>query len=158
VQRVAGEPRTTTGEAAVAEIEQSLRSQLAAPGGAGAVEPQEVRRAVDELDPQVLAQIAGHVVAGEREQAKALLASHTSLDDMEVESILNGVAAEVRNAAEETKGAVAETTETASSYAQAALWLAFGSGALALLASIAGGTLGASSTRRYYLRHHHVSS
>jgi hypothetical protein len=162
-QTVAAEPRVTTGEQATAEIEGSLRSQLAmqqgqgGAAGAAPVDPQEVRRAVDELEPRVLAQIAGHLAAGETEQARRLLADNTNLSDADVDAIVNGLAAEARSETGELRREIAQTTETASTYTQAALWAAFISGALALLASIAGGTLGASSTRRYYLRHHVTS-
>jgi hypothetical protein len=160
-QTVAAEPRVTTGEQAAAEIEGSLRSQLAMqPGGAAGaapVQPEEVRRAVDELEPRVLAQVAGHVLAGEDEQARRLLAENTNLSDADVDAIVRGVAAEARAEGGELRREIGQTAESASTYAQAALWAAFVSGALALLASIAGGTLGASSTRRYYLRHHAAS-
>jgi hypothetical protein len=158
-QTLAAEPRATTGEQAAAEIEGALRSQLAMQAGEGAepVDPQQVRQAVDELEPRVLAQIAGHVLAGEDEQARRLLADHTNLSDADVDAIVQGVAAEARAEGGELRQEIAKTAETASTYAQAALWVAFVSGALALLAAIAGGTLGANATRRHYLRHHVTS-
>jgi hypothetical protein len=159
-QAVAGEPRVTTGEQAIAEIEGSLRSQLAMQTGApeaAPVAPEEVRRAVDELEPRSLAQIAGHLAAGETEQARRVLADETNLSDADVDAIVSGLAAEARQEGGALRREIAETTETASTYAQAALWAAFVSAMLALLASVAGGTLGANSTRRYYLRHHVTS-
>jgi hypothetical protein len=160
-QTVASEPRVTTGEQAAAEIEGSLRRQLAmqpsGEAGAPPVAPEEARRAIEELEPRVLAQVAGHLVAGEEEQARQLLADRTNLSDADVDAIVSGLAAEARSEGSELRREIAETTETASTYTQAALWAAFLSGTLALLASIAGGTLGANSTRRHYLRHHSTS-
>jgi hypothetical protein len=157
-QIVAAEPRVTTGEQGAAEIQGSLRSQLAMqPGGeadAPPVAPQEARQAIEQLEPRLLAQIAGHLVAGEEEPARQLLAAHTNLDEAEVDAVVRGLAAEARSETSELRREIAQTTETASTVTQAALWAAFLSGTLALLAAVAGGTLGANSTRRHYLRHH----
>jgi hypothetical protein len=157
VEEVANAPRT--GDDPVPQLESLLRERLAALPATGAapgadVRPEEVRQAVDTLDAATLTTLAQHVLRGEREQAKQLLAERTALEDADVEAVLNGLQAQARGAAQEARRGIAETTESASTYAQAALWAAFLSGALALLASIGGGMLGASSARRHVpLRH-----
>jgi len=167
VQNVTTRPRTGMPDATT-EIQNSLREQarsvamMEAPAPAAVppapVTQAEARRAVEQLDAEALTAIAAPLLRGDREAAKRALAARTALEEREVDAIVTGVMSETRGEARQLRGEVAEATEAASSYAQAGLWASFVSGALALVASIAGASLGAGAARRAAYRVRRVAT
>ncbi len=110
----------------------------------------ELRTAVSELDRETLREAAFELVAGRPESAKNVLAANTSLDEAQIEAVVDGVDQEVEERIQEFRGEAERVMETASDYGQAVLWTAFIAGALGLCAAIFGGMLGAGSVERLY--------
>ncbi|MEX2124202.1 MAG: hypothetical protein WD795_09940 [Woeseia sp.] len=139
VQPAAAEKSPSTGQA---------RSTAGTPTAS----QQEIRRALDEIDANTLVAAAQPIIAGEPERAKDVLAVNTSLNEREIDTIVDGVSREMTQQIDEAEQQLNRTVETASTYAQAVSWTAFIAGALGLIVAIVGGWLGARSVRRLYTR------
>lgn len=114
------------------------------------VSAREVKKALGELDAEVLTDTAQQLIMGNPEEAKDILAINTSLSESEIEAIVDGAQQEVQQKLDEAKVTINETTEAIGTYTQAMLWTAFIAGALGLVAGIVGGYTGAGTVRRIY--------
>jgi hypothetical protein len=131
------------------EIGAALKSaaqDVAAEPGAGVDEEAATAtvKAVEELDAETLGQVAAQLLAGRPEGAKHVLAVNTSLTTEQIDRVVAAAEDEGR----ELKAELEAAAEKAATYAQVVLWIAFVGAATALLASIAGGLLGAEVIRR----------
>lgn len=136
-------------EAAAREVRDAYRSAKSEAAGAIAgvagseVRRSEVRRAIGDLSPSVLSDVAAALFTGDGERAKSVLAAETTLDEREIESIVEGVSDELGERIEAVRSDVEAAAETANDYAETALWTAFIAAAAALIAAIFGGKVGA---------------
>lgn len=137
-------------EAVQTQLQQAARttsrrlSKLAGPG----VNQREIREAMNQVDGPTLQAVAMHLVQGEPQAAKDVLAANTTLTEPEVNSVVEGVDSEVKQEVEEFKTKAAAVVEKASDYTQAVLWAAFATAAIGLLTAILGGWVGASTVER----------
>jgi hypothetical protein len=125
-------------------------AQAGSTAGTPAASQQEIRRALDEIDANTLVAAAQPILAGEPERAKEVLAVNTSLNEREIDTIVDGVSREMTQQIDEAQQRLTRTVETASTYAQAVSWTAFIAGALGLIVAIVGGRIGARTVRRLY--------
>jgi hypothetical protein len=116
--------------------------------GAPQVTQTEVRRALRDLDSEVLLDASRHLVFGDPDAVKHVLAANTALTRREINDLVDGVEADMRSTIQEYRAEIEQMSETASDYAQAVVWTAFGTLAIALVVSILGGWLGTEATRR----------
>lgn len=148
-------------QSATRELNEELDSVLGAVSrSAGpAVTRGELRQAIDSLDPQTVADAARYIVAGDEGRAETLLAARTPLSEREVRAVVSGVRRETAAQIDAFREDLRQAAEDASTYAQAALWAVFVSGALALIACLAGGIVGAGAVQRVPVHvHRHVSA
>jgi hypothetical protein len=106
----------------------------------------DVRRAADQLDRQTMASVAGALLKGDTENAKALLAANTSMSQAEIDQTLQSVSAQV----DKFKAQAQAAAERAAHYTAMAMWVVFFSSLLALVAAAFGGWLGAGHIHRVY--------
>lgn len=118
------------------------------------VSPNEIRRAMDQLNGQVLERVAGQLITGNPDRAKAVLATNTTLNEQQINTLINGAQQRVSQRINDAKQKAKQTAEQVSHYTQAVMWAFFFSTLLALVASLLGGRLGARTLRRRqaYLR------
>ncbi len=139
------------------KIEQMLRTagnriaETASRLGGEEVQAEEVRQALQQLDPQTLRTIANHLIQGDTEGAKQALATDTELTQAEVDSIVEGIRQEVSAMVTQAKEQLSDTAQAAADYSQAVLWTSFLSGAISLIVAILGGWLGARTVKRLYV-------
>lgn len=126
-------------------------ARLDARGGPDVTE-QDVRRAIDNLDNQAVQQLAGRLAVGDARGAKRVLAQNTSLTRAQIDDLYEGAMIGIESEAAEYRQALNESVESVSTYAQEVLWVSFAATAMGLLVSLAGGWLGADSSRRVYPR------
>lgn len=113
------------------------------------VSPQEVRKAIEQLDAQALQAASIQLLQGNTEAAKAVLAVNTNLSKAEVDEIVEGIEQYVQQLQERIR----QRMETVSDYSQAVLWTAFVSSLLGLIVAILGGWVGAGGVRHFYATH-----
>lgn len=135
-------------QASSTEANQAI-SELSATSG-GQVSPDELRQAMERLDQDVLAQVAQQLILGNTDAAKNVLIANTNLSEQEVDALIKGVAQQVEQRVDQAKQQVAETAEQVARYTQALMWTLFFSALLALVASLAGGLLGARTLHRWH--------
>lgn len=110
----------------------------------------DVRRAVAQLDNEALAALAREVADGDPTGAKRVLARNTNLSQAQIEDLYQGASEGWQTRLEEYAQAANKMAESVVNYSQAVLWLIFGASAIALLVSLLGGWLGATSSRDAY--------
>ncbi len=137
----------TTG-ALQAEIKQQIAMGIArsAQGGNNAVNPAQVREAMDQVDRATTTAIAADLLRGNTDRAKARLAAETSLAPGEVDQIMQGLTQK----SEQYKAQAREAADQAARYTAAAMWAIFVSCLIALIAAAIGGWVGASNIDRVY--------
>ena len=106
----------------------------------------DVRRAADQLDRRAMASVAGALIKGDTENAKALLGANTSLSQAEIDQTLQSVMTQV----DKYKADAQAAADRAARYTATALWIVFFSSLLALVAAALGGWLGAGHIHRVY--------
>lgn len=127
------------------QISQAIAAGTAnADRGAGlaqnqAVNPKNIKRAIDRLDQPTMAAIASDLIRDNPEGAKNTLASRTDLSRQEIDRVVIGLGQKT----EEVKIKVQQAAEQAADYSTAALWTMFASSVFALIAAILGGRMGA---------------
>ncbi|WP_339750003.1 hypothetical protein [uncultured Rubinisphaera sp.] len=124
-------------------------ASLDASGGTEVTE-QDVRRAISSLDAQAVQQIAMSLSANDERGVKRVIAQNTSLTVDEIDELYKGAMQGVEDEVEEFNQQVTQTLEAISTYTSQVLWIAFIGTALGLAVSLAGGWLGADSSRRVY--------
>ena len=133
-----------------AQLTQRIAQTSARSGASGAAGAQvnaaDVRRAAEELDRPTIAAVAGALMKGDTENAKALLAANTSLSQAEIDQALQSVAAQVDKYKAEAQAAA----DRAARYTSIAMWIVFFSSLLALVAAAFGGWLGAGNIHRVH--------
>jgi len=112
----------------------------------GPVNAADVRRAAQELDRPTIAAVAGALMKGDTENAKALLAANTSLSQAEIDQALQSVAAQV----DKYKADAQAAADRAAHYTSIAMWIVFFSSVLAMIAAAFGGWLGAGNIHRVH--------
>lgn len=137
----AGSPATS---ALQAELKTRLSEALSSTAGNVRMTPEEARSAIDKLDAAALARVASQLVAGDTEEAKNTLIINTGLTRDQVDSAMEGLAAEMDQYAEEAK----RQADAVAGYSAAALWVIFIGSAVALLVSVIGGRMGTQMFRR----------
>lgn len=118
--------------------------------GGPQVSEQNVQRALNRLDAQTAQDIAAHMAQGDFESAKRTLAQKTNLSQAQVDELVDGATEDINQqiaAYQEEFDAAVEATST---YTAQILWVVFAGAATALAAALAGGYLGADSSRRQY--------
>ncbi|QBQ56593.1 hypothetical protein E3U44_14690 [Nitrosococcus wardiae] len=126
----------------VTQIQAQLKrqaSEITARTAEEGVSPEEVERAIEQLDAQTLQAAAMQLLQGNTQAAKDVLAVNTNLSEAEINAIINGVEQEVQ-----------QRLDTIATYTQAILWATFISSLLGLAMAIIGGWIGASRVRRFY--------
>lgn len=124
-------------------------AQMDAPGGT-VVSQQEIERAIEQLDGNTLQRVAWQLVQGNVDNAKNTLVVNTTLEEKDINAIVDGVNEEVQKQVSELKAEINQGIETASDYTQAVLWIAFISALIGLIAAIFGGRFGADAVNRVY--------
>ncbi len=122
---------------------------LDARGGTDVTE-QDVRRAVSSLDAQAVQQIAMSLSVNDERGVKRVIAQNTSLSVDEIDELYKGAMQGVEEEVKEFNQQVSQTLEAISTYTSHVLWIAFVGTALGLAVSLAGGWLGADSSRRIH--------
>jgi len=114
----------------------------------------DVRRAADQLDRQTMAAVATALMKGNTENAKALLATNTSMSQADIDQTLQDLSAQV----DKYKADVQASADAAARYTATAMWIIFFSSLIALVAAAIGGWLGAGHIHRvYHLRRYETA-
>ena len=129
--------------AAYDEMTEGL-ADLAAP----TLSEREVRGVLEALDVQTVRRVARHIVMGEPERAKSVLAARTPISEEEIDTLVDRVTSETRTAVQAVREEIVSAADRASDYLEALLWALFAGAILALAASVAGGAVGASGSAR----------
>ena len=145
--RQAGGEDSITG-ALQADIKQQAAMGIArsAQGGNNAVNPAQVRQAMDQVDKATTAAIAADLLRGNTERAKARLAAETSLEPGDVDQIMQGLTQKT----DQYKAQAKQAADQAARYTSAAMWAIFVSCLIALVAAAIGGWVGANNVHRVY--------
>jgi len=145
--RQAGGEDSITG-ALQADIKQQAAMGIArsAQGGNNAVNPAQVRQAMDQVDKATTAAIAADLLRGNTERAKARLAAETSLEPGAVDQIMQGLTQKT----DQYKAQAKQAADQAARYTSAAMWAIFVSCLIALVAAAIGGWVGANNVHRVY--------
>jgi hypothetical protein len=131
---------------AAAGVQASTPGTTAAPAASGQASPDDMHRATAQLDRQRMAAVAGALLKGHTETAKALLAANTSMSQAEIDQTLQGLSAQV----EKYKADVQAAADAAARYSAAAMGIIFLSSLIALIAAAAGGWMGAGHIHRVH--------
>ena len=115
---------------------------LAAIAGPG-VTSNELQRTLDSLNPSVIQTIGVRLLTGNVDGAKNTLIANTNLSRTEANTVIDSVEREVNAELQTFQNEAAQLAEQAGSYLQAAIWAAFITAVLALIASLVGGRGGA---------------
>lgn len=143
----------------VAQLQAQLKRQVSrfiaqAEAASGAdVSPEEVRQAIEQIDAQALQTAALHLLRGDTEAAKAVLAVNTNLSEAEVSELVEGI----KQYVQQLQAQVRQRIEAVSDYTLAVLWTAFVSTLLGLIVAILGGWVGANGVRHFYATHPKVT-
>lgn len=79
--------------------QQAAEAVVAAqPEGGPEVRPEEIRKAIDNIDRATVRQVASNLLAGQPEQAKDALAQNTNLSDAQVDEIVQGLRSAIQEA------------------------------------------------------------
>lgn len=113
-------------------------SQAVANTSGESVSEQEVNLAIDQLDRNTIAAIGTSLIRGNPEEAKNILASHTTLSRPDIDQITQGLSQK----ADQLRSQIAYASQKAADYATTAMWALFFSSALGLLAAALGGRTG----------------
>lgn len=130
------------------QANQALNELSEASGGQ--VSPARLREAVDDLDANVLSQVAQQLILGNTEAAKNSVTVNTNLSEQEVDALIGGVTQQVSQRVDQAKQQIAQTADQVAHYTQALMWTLFFSALLSLLASLGGGLLGARTLNGWY--------
>lgn len=133
---------------AAASVQASAPGTTATPAASGQANSIDMRRGGAQLDRQGMAAVAGALLKGHTDTAKALLAANTSLSQAEIDQTLQSVSAQV----EKYKADVQAAADAAARYTAEALWIIFFSSLIALVAAAAGGWMGAGHIHRVHSR------
>jgi hypothetical protein len=139
-------------DAPTAGLQGELKQQIAqAMSKAGGQDPKagpsaDARRAVQEIDAQTTAAVAGELLRGNTEAAKSRLAAGTSLSRAEVDQVVQGMNQQVEKAKAQAK----EAADKAAKYTSAAMWAMFISSLIALIAAAVGGWMGGANMHRVW--------
>lgn len=150
----------SVGAAAAGDATAALQAQLTqrvaqigarstATGGAPANGPAsaaDVRRAAEQLDRPSMGAVAGALMKGDTDNAKALLAAGTSMSPAEIDQTMQSVTAQV----DKYKADVQATADRAARHTATAMWIVFFSSLLALVAAAVGGWLGVGHIHRVH--------
>lgn len=125
-------------------------AEAASSAGDSSITEEEARQAIESLDAAALEQIGWSYVNDDIEAARDTLAANTNLSEPQVDQLSNTIETKVEKRVQEYNAEVAKVVESASSYAQAVLWVAFVSAALGLIAGILGAMLGCQTAVRLH--------
>lgn len=126
-----------------------------APTASGQASPVDMRRAGSQLDRQSMAAVAGALLKGHTETAKALLAANTSMSQAEIDQTLQSLSAQV----EKYKADIKAAADATARYSAAAMWIIFFSSLIALVAAAFGGWMGAGHLHRvHHLRRYEATT
>ncbi len=138
------------GDATVTALQAELKTRLgqaltdtAATGGS-MITPAESRAAINELDAAALARVATQLLTDDKDAALNTLIVNTNLTREQVTAALDGMAVEIDRYAQQAK----RQADVVAGYSAAALWMLFIASAIALIASIIGGWMGANTLVR----------
>ena len=139
-----GMENSAVGNRIAAMVKTQIAEQLSRAQGPEqqAASPQEIRQAVEGLDPNALTDVGMALVRGDVEGAKSVLAINTSLSRAQIDAVVNGVSTETNQAVNAAKAKMAQTSEQVAKYGEAVLWSVFISSALGLIAAVVGGWAG----------------
>jgi hypothetical protein len=129
-----------------AEASQALAS--AAQDAGGKVSEEKARRSLGQLDRETITAIGVQLVRGNPESAKTILAANTTLNQAEVEQVIEGLSQEASSYMQALKA----QAKKAADYSAAAFWAVFISSSVGLIMAIIGGRLGAQAGIRIYRR------
>lgn len=134
------------------QLARQVDTQIASLGARGGPEttPQDVRRAINQLDAETMQALAMKIAGGDVQGAKRVLAQNTNLSSAQIEDLYVGAQQGIQEELESYQAVLSETMETVTDYTQAILWVSFGGAAMALVVSLGGGWLGAHSGRQAY--------
>lgn len=117
------------------------------------VSQDDIRAALDDLDPAVMQTIAWRLVRGNADGARNALVANTALTREESDELISGVEAEIDQAVNRFREQAEEYADEAGDYAQGLVWTAFLIATLSLASSAIGGWLGTRPiTRRTAVR------
>lgn len=144
------EPLTEDLQNQLANQVDSYIAEMDARGGPETT-PRDVRQAIDRLDAEAVRQLGMKLVNGDARGAKRVLAQNTNLSRGQIDDVYEGASNALQQEVEEYETALNQTMEEVTDYSQAIVWVIFGGSAIALVVSLAGGWLGATSTREAYV-------
>lgn len=110
--------------------------------GSPDVSRNDIRTALDDLDPAVLQTIAWRLVRGDADGARNALVANTALTRAESEELISGVQAEIDQTVTRFREQAEEYADEAGDYAQGLVWTAFLIATLSLASSALGGWVG----------------
>jgi hypothetical protein len=118
------------------------------------VNPINPRRDTDQLDRRSMAAVAGALLKGRTETAKAILAANTSMSQTQIDQTLQSLSTQV----EKYKADIQAAATAEARYAAMAAWIAFFGTLLALVAAAIGGWMGAGHIHRvHHLRRYETT-
>lgn len=112
------------------------------------VNKRELREAMAELDVETTTAAGKAILVGDVERARSIIIANTSLNEVEVNAIVDGVSASIEAQGDDLMRGFNSAVESASNYVQVLLWLYFFSVTLSLGAAAIGGYFGASGLSR----------
>ncbi|MEX1025906.1 MAG: hypothetical protein WD226_12605 [Planctomycetota bacterium] len=125
-------------------------SQLAADALPGSeVSARELREAAQQLDAATLDRVTAALIRGDQEAAKDVLASRTTLTEEEIETIVESTTRETQQMIDTYQTEVREAAQATADYFEGVLWTGFIGAALALVAVLLGGSIGAGTGRKH---------
>lgn len=142
----ANEMDSQTSNGLDAEIKQTISQALA--GSGTNVPPQEINRALSQLDARTLTGISGRLLRGDTEGAKNIIAINTTLNRQQVDNVINGLSAQVPR----YKAQLEQQAQAATRYTAALMWVMFISTLLALGLAMWGGAAGGRAMRTQLVR------
>lgn len=155
VDRTGEEIQESWNESQVAQaVEASFRDGLdqltatVADAGGSGLSQAEVRKAVDQIDGPLLAEVGGELIAGRPEAAKRALRRETTLEEEDIDALVASASNAVDERVSAVREQVAAVAESAADYTEAVLWTWFCAAALALVAAAAGGAVGTAKRER----------
>jgi hypothetical protein len=141
--------------AVVPGMQASTPGTAAVPAASGQASPVDMHRAIAQTDRQSMAAVAGALLKGHSETAKALLATNTSMSQAEIDQTLQSLSTQV----EKYKADVQAASNAAARYSATAMWIIFFSSLIALVAAAVGGWMGAGHIHRvHHLRRYETTT
>ncbi len=152
IANLAGGAAQSAGQAGGGQAMQGLQAQIkqgiAESMAGGNVSRAEINQALNQLDANALASIAGSLARGDTQGARNALTMNTNLNQREIDNIMNRMQSQLPKFQQQLQ----QQAQQAKAVTSAALWAGFITLLVALGAAIWGGAVGSQRVARVYDR------